>query len=67
MEQKKTELMILKKQQEYIQDMEQYIAVLERENFQQKQMIEMLEEQNRVLQKNYNEYVSMVHRMTGAK
>ena len=51
------------KQYLYIQEMEKYIRLLEEENAQQKQMIEYLEEENRVLQKNYKEYVALVHKM----
>jgi len=43
--------------------MEQYISALEKENVLQRQMIEMLEQQNTVLQQHYKEYVDKVHQM----
>lgn len=65
MKHKNTDINIFNKQQDYIQDMERYIAVLEQENRQQKEMIELLEEHNRVLQKSYNDLFRMVQRITG--
>lgn len=63
MKQMKTDKEIMKEQAKRIQEMEQYISTLEEENTLQRQLIEMLNRQNSVLQKNYEEYVDMVHRM----
>ena len=63
MKQQELEKMKSEKQDLYIREMEKYIRLLEEENAQQKQMIEHLEEENRVLQKNYKEYVALVHKM----
>lgn len=43
--------------------MEEYIFTLEEENKLQKQVIEMLEQHNCVLQQHYDQYVDTVHRM----
>ena len=59
----KTDNEIIKDQKKYIQEMEQYISALEKENALQRQMIEMLEQQNTVLQQHYEQYVDTVHRM----
>lgn len=61
--QMKTENETRKAQEKYIQEMEQYISSLEKENALQRQLIEMLEQQNAVLQQHYEEYVDTVHRM----
>lgn len=54
---------IIKKQEEHIKEMEQYIFTLEEENKVQKELIEMLERHNSVLQQHYDQYVDTVHRM----
>lgn len=54
---------IIKEQAKQIQEMERYISDLEKENTMQRQLIEMLEQQNTVLQQHYEKYVDMVHRM----
>lgn len=59
----KTDKEIIKEQEKQIQEMERYISALEKENTMQRQLIEMLEQQNTVLQQHYEEYVDMVHRM----
>lgn len=59
----KTDKEIIKEQERQIYEMEQYISALEKENALQRQMIEMLEQQNNVLQQHYKEYVDKVHQM----
>lgn len=59
----KTDKELLKEQKKQMQEMEQYISVLEEENTLQKQLIEMLQKQNAVLQQHYEEYVDTVHQM----
>lgn len=54
---------IIKKQEKHIKEMEQYIFTLEKENKLQKQLIEMLEQHNSVLQQHYDQYVDTVQRM----
>ena len=61
--QMKTDKEIIKEQERQIYEMEQYISALEKENALQRQMIEMLEQQNNVLQQHYKEYVDKVHQM----
>ena len=61
--QMKTDKEIIKEQGKQIQEMEQYISALEKENALQRQLIEMLEKQNAVLQQHYEEYVDKVHQM----
>lgn len=63
MKQRESDKNIMKKQEAYIQEMEQYISALEAENDLHKQMIEMLQEQNAALQRHYEEYADAVHRM----
>lgn len=63
MKQQELEKMAQEKQKLYIQEMEKYIGLLEEENDQQKQIIEYLKEQNRVIEKNYKKYVDLVHKM----
>lgn len=53
----------LKKQEDYIQEMENYISVLEAQNEQQRQLIEKLLEENSMIQRQYEEYTSLVRRM----
>ena len=52
-----------KKQEAYIQEMENYISVLETQNELQRQLIEKLHEENSMIQRQYEEYTSLVHRM----
>lgn len=59
----KTDKEIIKEQEKQIYEMEQYISALEKENALQKQLAEMLEQQNTVLQQHYEEYADTVHRM----
>ena len=59
----KTEHETRKAREKYIREMEQYISSLEKENALQRQLIEMLEQQNAVVQRHHGEYVETVHRM----
>lgn len=59
----KTDKEIIKEQEKQIYEMKQYISALEQENALQKQLAEMLERQNTVLQQHYKEYVDKVHQM----
>lgn len=52
-----------KKQEECIREMEQVISLLEEENSLQRQLIEKLEEENRVLQKHANDYSKAMRQM----
>lgn len=54
---------IIKKQEQRISEMEQYISALEDENKLQREFIEMLQKENSLLQKHYEDYVEAVHRM----
>lgn len=52
-----------KEQEECIREMEQVISLLEEENSLQRQLIEKLEEENRVLQKHANDYSRAMRQM----
>ncbi len=52
-----------KKQEEYIHEMENYIFFLETQNKLQKQLIENLQEENSVMQQQYEKYTNLVNRM----
>lgn len=52
-----------KEQEECIREMEQVISLLEEENSLQRQLIEKLEEENRVLQKHANDYSKAMRQM----
>ena len=52
-----------KKQEERIREMEQVICLLEEENSLQRQLIEKLEEENRMLQKHANDYSAAMRQM----
>lgn len=54
---------IIRKQEKHILEMEQYISALEEENELQRQLVEMLQQQNSVLQQHYEKYVDAVHQM----
>lgn len=53
----------IKKQEDYIREMENYISLLEEENNLQKQLIAKLQEENSMLQKQYGDYTKAVHQM----
>lgn len=63
MKQQKLHENALKKQEAYIQEMENYISVLETQNELQRQLIEKLQEENSMIQRQYEEYTSLVRRM----
>ena len=63
MKQQKLHENALKKQEAYIQEMENYISVLETQNELQRQLIEKLLEENSMIQRQYEEYTSLVRRM----
>ena len=52
-----------KKQEERIQEMEQVISLLEEENSLQRQLIEKLEKENRMLQKHADDYSAAMRQM----
>lgn len=52
-----------KKQEERIREMEQVISLLEEENSLQRQLIEKLGEENRMLQKHANDYSAAMRQM----
>lgn len=53
----------IKRQEEYIREMEQAVSLLEEQNSLQKQLIEELKKENRMLQKHVNAYSSAMRRM----
>lgn len=53
----------IKKQEERIQEMEQVISLLDEENSLQRQLIEKLEEENRILQKHADDYSAAMRQM----
>lgn len=53
----------MEKQEGYIQEMENYISLLEEENGLQKQLIAKLQEENSMLQRQYEDYAKAVHQM----
>lgn len=63
MEQQELYKKSLKKQEERIREMEQVISLLEEENHLQGQLIEKLQEENRMLQKHVNDYSDAMRRM----
>lgn len=52
-----------KRQEERIREMEQVISLLEEENSLQRQLIEKLGEENRMLQKHANDYSAAMRQM----
>ena len=54
---------IIKKQEQRISEMEQYIFALHEENKLQRELIEMLQKENSLIQKHYEDYVNAVHKM----
>lgn len=63
MKQQESPKNVIKKQEDYIQEMENYISLLEEESNLQRQLIAKLQEENRVLHKQYGDYVEAVHQM----
>lgn len=63
MRQQKLHENALKKREDYIYEMENYISILEEQNEVQRQQIEKLQEENSMIQRQYEEYTSLVRRM----
>ncbi len=53
----------LKEQEERIKEMEKVISLLEEENSLQRQLIEKLQEENRMLNKHLDDYLGTVEQM----
>lgn len=63
MQQKELYEKAIKKQEERIREMEQIISLLEEENSLQGQLIEKLQEENRMLEKHVNDYSGAMRQM----
>lgn len=55
----------MKKQEERIRELEQVISLLDEENSLQRQLIENLEEENRMLQKHVDDYSGAMRQILG--
>ena len=53
----------LREQEEHIKEMEQIISLLKEENSLQRQLIEKLQEENRMLNKHMDDYLGTVNQM----
>ncbi len=63
MEQQGTHTATAEKQEERIREMERAISLLEEENHLQRQLIEKLQEENRMLEKHAQDYLGAMRQM----